>query len=320
MAKKFKIMAVLILSVFILSACNLPGTKPNPTPILFPTPNYTMTALFSQDSEIPPTITPPAVVVTQVGVTEVPTSAVAATDTPVVVTATPTSAVTNTPAATNTTQTIRGGQWVYAKKVSTAPTLDSVWDEWDSTKYPATYVVYGSSEWTNSADLEASFRVAWDSDYLYIAVKVFDDKYIQDATGMDIYKGDSLEILLDTNLYGDLNTAYLSGDDYQIGISPGKIDIDGEKEVFRWFPSGSAGGISGAKVASSEGDGVYRVEAAIPWSAFGVSASAGKQFGFGFSISDNDNPGEKIQQTMVSNLPYRSLTNPTTWTVLTLSN
>ena len=89
--------------------------------------------------------------------------------------------------------------------MSTAPTFDSVWDEWDSTKYPATYVVFGKSEWKDSADLEASFRTAWDNDYLYVAVKVYDDKYVQDATGMDIYKGDSIEILLDTNLYGDLN-------------------------------------------------------------------------------------------------------------------
>ena len=320
MAKYTRIATIAILAVLILTACNMPGMKPNPTPIVFPTPNYTMTAVFSQEGEIPPTITPPAVVVTQ---QETSAATKAPTKTPNVVTATPTDdgpTKTSTVAATNTAQSIRGGQWVYAKKMSTAPTLDSVWDEWEGTKYPATYVVYGASEWTNSEDLEASFRVAWDNDYLYIAVKVFDDRYIQDATGMDIYLGDSLEILLDTNLYGDSGTAYLSGDDYQIGISPGKIDIDGDKEVFRWFPSGSAGGISGAKVASSEGEGVYRVEAAIPWSAFGVSPAAGKQFGFGLSVSDNDNPGEKLQQTMVSNLPYRSLVNPTTWTVLTLQN
>ncbi len=321
MPKQINKKVAVVLILFVLTACNMPGVKPNPTPILFPTPNYTMTALFSQDSEIPPTVTAPAVVViTEEEPTTQPTQAVMATSTPMVVTATATTASTLAPTATSTAETIRGGQWVYAKKMTTAPTMDSVWDEWDSTKYPATYVVYGKGDWTGSEDLEASFRVAWDSDYLYVAVKVYDDKYIQDATGADLYKGDSIEILLDTNLYGDLNSAYLSGDDYQIGISPGKINIDGEKEVFRWFPSGSAGGISGAKVASSKEEGIYRVEAAIPWSAFGVSPASGKQFGFGLSVSDNDNPGEKLQQTMVSDLPYRSLVNPTTWTVLTLSN
>lgn len=322
MKKKLRMMVLFILVVLILSACNMPGAKPNPTPILFPTPNYTMTALFSQEGEIPPTITPPVVVVTQVEQTAAPTTAPAeATNTPVVLTATSASTSTSTvAAATNTAQPIRGGQWVYAKKMSTAPTFDGVWDEWDSTKYPATYVVYGKSEWKDSADLEASFRTAWDNDYFYVAVKVYDDKYVQDATGMDIYKGDSIEILLDTNLYGDLNTAYLSNDDYQIGISPGKGSIEGEKEVFRWFPSGSAGGVSGTKVASTKEDGIYRIEIAIPWSAFGVSPSSGKQFGFGLSVSDNDNSGEKLQQSMVSNLPYRSLVDPTTWTVITLSN
>lgn len=317
MTKKLKMMVLIILAVFILSACNMPGAKPNPTPILFPTPNYTMTALFSQEGEIPPTITPP-VVVTQVEQTTAPTGEPAdVTNTPVVILATATPSVA---AATNTAQPIRGGQWVYAKKMDTPPVFDSVWDEWKSTKYPATYVVYGKSEWKGSEDLEASFRVAWDKDYLYVAVKVYDDKYVQEATGKDIYLGDSIEVLLDTNLYGDLNTTYLSNDDYQLGISPGKGSIDGEKEVYRWFPSGSAGGISGVKGASTMDDGIYRVEAAIPWSAFGVTPASGQQFGFGLSVSDNDNPGEKLQQSMVSNLPYRRLVDPTTWTVLTLSN
>ncbi len=319
MKKKMKMVVLIILAVLILSACNMPGSKPNPTPILFPTPNYTMTALFSQEGEIPPTITPPVVVVvTQVEPTALPTDEPSvATNTPVVSTAVPTATVA---AATNTAQPIRGGQWVYAKKMSSAPKFDSVWDEWESTKYPATYVVYGKGEWKGSEDLEASFRVAWDKDYLYVAVKVYDDKYVQEATGKEIYLGDSIEILLDTNLYGDLNTTYLSNDDYQIGISPGKGSIDGEKEVYRWFPSGSSGGISGTKVASSKEDGIYRVEAAIPWSTFGVTPASGQQFGFGLSISDNDNPGEKLQQSMVSNLAYRSLVDPTTWTVLTLNN
>ena len=84
----------------------MPGAKPNPTPILFPTPNYTMTALFSQEGEIPPTITPPVVVVvTQVEQTAAPTSEpIEVTNTPVVVLATATPIVA---AATNTAQPIR---------------------------------------------------------------------------------------------------------------------------------------------------------------------------------------------------------------------
>jgi hypothetical protein len=62
----------------------------------------------------------------------------------------------------------------------------------------------------------------------------------------------------------------------------------------------------------------YRLEAAIPWSVFGVTPANGQQFGFAISISDNDNPNENVQQKMVSADPFRSLVDPTTWGVLTL--
>lgn len=311
----------LLLLVLLLSACNLPGIKSNPTPILFPTPNYTMTALFSTAVNDLASATPP-VVVTLEPATNVPTLGL--TNTPIVITATsmatatflPTS--TPNPTATNT-QAIRGGFWVTAPHLSTAPNLDSVWDEWTTTKYPAKYVAYGASERINSDDLEGSFRLGWDKDYLYVAVKVLDDKYVQKATGAELYKGDSIEILLDTNLYGDLNSNTLSADDYQIGISAGKDGIDGIKEGYIWYPTSKSGGISGIKIGSSAGEGVYRVEMAIPWSTFGITPASGQQYGFGISMSDNDNESKNEQQSMVSNLPNRSLTNPTTWTILTLT-
>lgn len=312
---------IFLVGFVLLTACNIPGLKPNPTPILFPTPNFTMTALFSKDAEIPPTITPADVEETEAA-TSIPETAVATqipSSTPLIITATPGANNTATQAATATSiSTTRGGNWASAKYMSTAPTIDGVWDEWDTTQYPANYVVFGAGNWKNKEDLSSSFRVGWNNEYLFIAVKVYDDIYVQKETGQYIYKGDSLEVLLDTNLYGDLNYAALSSDDYQIGISPGKNDVNGAKEAFLWFPSSKAGGLSNVKIAAVRNDGIYRVEAAIPWSIFGISPASGQQYGFGLSVSDNDNTSENVQQSMVSDLPYRNLVDPTTWTVLTL--
>jgi len=321
MIKHSKIFGIFLLGLLVLTACNMPGIKSNPTPILFPTPNFTMTALFSKDAEIPPTITPVGVVVTEAetAVTEATATIPQPSNTPVVYTATPVGTATASKTVTSTEITsTRGGEWVNAKYLSTAPTIDGVWDEWDTTQYASSYVVYGSGNWKGKEDLSSSFRVGWNSEYLFIAFKVYDDTYVQKETGQNLYKGDSLEILLDTNLYGDLNYAALSPDDYQIGISPGKNDINGEKEAFLWFPSSKSGGLSNVKIASVKNEGVYRVEAAIPWSVYGISPASGQQYGFGVSVSDNDLTGENVQQSMVSNLPYRSLVDPTTWTVLTL--
>ena len=322
MIKHSKMYGIFLLGVIVLTACNMPGIKSNPTPILFPTPNFTMTALFSKDAEIPPTITP-AVAVTEVetAVPEATATSSQPSNTPVVYTATAmeTSAVTKSATPTEVSAT-RGGDWVSAKYLSTAPTIDGVWDEWDTTQYVSSYVVYGSSNWKSKEDLSSSFRVGWNNEYLFIALKVYDDTYAQKETGQDLYKGDSIEVLLDTNLYGDLNYAALSADDYQIGISPGINDINGEKEAYLWFPNSKSGGLNNVKIASTKHEGMYRIEAAIPWSVYGITPTSGQQFGFGISVSDNDLTGENVQQSMVSNLPYRSLVNPTTWTVLTLVN
>lgn len=317
---------VALIMVVSLPGCNLSFQNLNPTPF-FPTPNYTMTALFTVDESLL-TKTPPDFAV-NTAEPELPTVGIpdSATAVPTQVVPSNTSSPTVVPpsqtplalSATHTAITVRGGTWVTGKFMKSPPVFDSVWDEWEATKYPAKYVVYGANQWENSDDLEGSFAVGWDATYLYLAVKVLDDKYVQNATGQDIYKGDSIELLLDTNLYGDLNSTSLSSDDFQIGISPGKGGIDGEKEVYLWFPSGKAGGVADTIVASSRSDGVTRVEIAIPWKVFNIVPASGQQYGFGLSVSDNDNPSENVQQSMVSNLPYRKLTDPTTWTVLTLS-
>jgi hypothetical protein len=266
---------------------------------------------FNTEEPLLPTVQPTSAV-TEAPTQALPTITVYSTVIPPTKTSLP-------PIATNTAVTVRGGTWVTGKYMKTPPVIDSIWDEWDATKYPAKYVVYGASQWEDSDDLEGSFAVSWNETYLYLAVKVLDEKYVQNATGQDIYKGDSIEILFDTNLYGDLSVISLSSDDFQIGISPGKGGVDDEKEVYLWYPSGKAGRINDAIVASSKSDGIYRVEVAIPWKVFSITPASGQQYGFGLSVSDNDDSSENVQQSMVSNLRNRKLVDPTTWTVLTLS-
>jgi hypothetical protein len=47
-------------------------------------------------------------------------------------------------------------------------------------------VVYGNNNWTDEDDLSASYRIGWNEDYLFIAVKVKDDHYVQNASGQDL--------------------------------------------------------------------------------------------------------------------------------------
>jgi hypothetical protein len=202
--------------------------------------------------------------------------------------------------------------------MSSFPNLDGEWDEYDSDTYSVNNVVFGADEWEGLDDLSGSVRFGWDEDYLYIVVKVTDDNYVQNSSGYSLYEGDSLEINLDENLQGDFNSTDRSDDDYQLGISPGFGDVDGAKEAYLWFPRDKSGGKNQVEIASSGRSDGYNVEAAIPWSVFGINPDQGDRFGFSFSISDNDNSDENIQQSMTSSVSGRKLLNPTTWGELIL--
>ena len=314
----------------LLTACNLtPG--PGPVQPTFPIPNQTMTALFStplpspvmtqpsgQATETPPalpsltampaTSEPPLVTSTQQPTeTEVPTS---------VPTQVPTFAPpTSTPDLSRRTVTS-----VTASRMTSAPTIDGDWNDLPSKEYPAEIVVYGAANWQSRDDLAASFKIGWDATYLYLGVKVRDDVYVQNATGEYLFQGDSLEVLLDTNVPADYYVTTLSPDDFQLGISPGRPDVNGTKEAYLWLPTNIAGSRSQVKIASlrNNTEGITRIEVAIPWTIFGVTPASGDHFGFVLSASDNDNSSDNVQQSMVSNVKTRVLTNPTTWGDLTL--
>lgn len=336
--KKRVLFAVLAL-VFASLSCNLPlqddatpfPESPSPTAgnlaATF-TPEFTRTLASAPDStEIPPvvsSVTPVSTLTPEPATaTAMPTltASVTVTKPPASPTPPPTVTVAATKAAARTATSAPSTRVVQnAAYFNTPPVLDGVWDEWKdrSNEYPAGAVVWGRENWDGDADLEASFRAAWDEDYLYLAVKVKDDVYVQNAAGNLLYEGDSIEVLLDTKLNEDLYVRSLSPDDFQLGISPGNPDVDGVREAYLWFPRSLAGPRPGVKIAAVRQSGVYRVEIAIPWRVFEVTPASGMRLGFALSVSDNDNGGVNAQQSMVSNASGRVLVDPTTWTELRL--
>lgn len=303
--------------ILLMMACNLPSSAEQPTPSE-PTPNMTMTALFSIVTKTPG-ISPPVVVATATsGNAPSATQALPTNTSQPVIISTATSGlplVTNTP---NPTEQTRPAGKAIAAFMSTAPKLDGPWDEWTATAYPARFAVFGKSEIASKEDLEGSYRVGWDDSNLYLAVKVYDEKYVQNATGVDLFKGDAIELLFDVDLMGDASSTQLNSDDYQLVFSPGKGSVSGDKETYLFYPANVAGPRTQVKIAAVYGGGILRAEIAIPWSVLGVSPSSGKQFGFAVSMGDNDNESQNVLQSMVSNAQNRSLSDPTTWLLLEL--
>jgi hypothetical protein len=296
---------------FVLAACNLPRET-----IVFPTA-----------TPVAPLPSETSVFTTNLPVVEgpQPTASPQPTATPTFIPPSPLPSATQIPTITLTptlrptnTSTPNPRPAVSAAYLSSPPKIDGPWDEWSSTQYPLKYVVWKASDWTGSSDLQASYRVGWDASYLYLAVKVYDDVYAQHETGANLYLGDSLELLLSTNPYGDSAAAGLTAYDYQIGISPGYGDLGDDTEAYLWFPKTKEGTLSSVPIGVEKMDGGYRIEFAVPWSVFGMSPAKGQVYGFAISVSDNDKKDQNVQQTMISSVSTRWLANPASWGLLTL--
>ncbi len=204
---------------------------------------------------------------------------------------------------------------VIARYLSTPPKINGDWSEWKNLtdEYPANTVVWGREKWTGAEDLSSSFHLGWDDEYFYLAVKVRDDQYVQNTTRANLYNGDSIELLLDTQLMEDYLSARLSDDDFQLGISPGNPHPGAGQEAYLWTPNYLGGNQKTIQIEARQESGLYRVEVAIPWTVFEMKPVAGRHYGFAISVSDNDNGDGGVQQSMISNLPDRDPGNPTTW-------
>lgn len=309
-----------VAAVFLFSACavvslftgNDAADEDAPTLIVSPTPNLTLTAVFANATANASSMPDPTASDEDAVESPTPTleETAEATEAPTEEAAPP---YAETPAAA----VVAGVEAFY---LDDPPTIDGDITDWPGEMFAITDIVYGSEYYANAADLSGQFKVAWSDTYLYLGVVVFDTRFTQTAVGSQLYLGDSLEILLDTNLTGDSGVTELNSDDFQVGISTGNLNDVAIPEAYLWYPSDRMGAISNVEIAGKLiGDG-YVVEVALPWAAVGLTPSAEMTLGFLLSVSDNDMLNMNAQQSVVSFSPLRELQNPTTWSELLLLN
>mgnify|MGYP002640483302 CR=1 FL=1 len=319
--------------VFVAIACSFTAARP-PQVLPTSTPDMTMTAVVAilqgtlPTSAAVPTDLPPATQAVEPQA-EIPTETpipptetpLPPTETPIPPTLTPIPTNTNTipPTASYAGPGMRTGASVAAVYQSNALSIDGDLSEWSAAIYPAAYPVYGANKISAEADLWANVMVTWDVNYLYVGARIKDDQYHQNASGITLFKGDSVEIVLDTDVGGDYYLNVLSSDDYQLGVSPGNPGKGNNPEAYLWYPENVAGPRTNVSIGVMGTANGYHIELAIPWSLFGIHPYAGQHFGFAFSVSDNDTGSENVQQSMISNVPTRYLAQPMTWGDLTLT-
>jgi len=202
------------------------------------------------------------------------------------------------------------------------PIIDGFLEEWAGV--PATesgFVVYQVSNWDGTDDLQALWQLAWDGNALFVAVSVVDDQHVQNQSGNQIFRGDSVDMQLDTARNDDFGDG-LSPDDFQITLSPGDFaDLPPSVAIFQGTDNGQILDKPGGHhiiLAVQKTFSGYIIEAAIPWSDLSVTPAAGLTFGIALNANDNDSPGTAVQEVMKSHVSTRTLTDPTGWGTLTL--
>ena len=264
----FPLLALSLLAIAMI-ACNFPFVS-SPTPIVFPTPDLTMTAVFNptvtQGAIVFPTQTslPPWSSPTPTQISQLPTPL--PTNTPLPPTATP--LPTATPTKSYAGPDKRPKFSMIAYHFTNPPQIDGRLGEWKQDRYLIESVVFGKSNHSGPDDLSGRAMLGWDDNNLYVGIRVIDDKYVQNAKKADLFKGDSLDILLDTNVPKDYYLGALNGDDFQLGISPGSPNPNVNVEAYIWFPKSSEASRGDVITSARTREDGYVVESAIPWSIF----------------------------------------------------
>jgi hypothetical protein len=208
------------------------------------------------------------------------------------------------------------GAFLEAFWTDTPPTIDGALTDWDDPLIDdVPYTVFGTS------DNHARFTLKWDHNNLYLAVKVEDDNLynaVTDSNAPNMYKGDSVEMLFDTDLTGDYCDTVMDEDDYQLGISPGSLPTPGGFGTFAylWYPL-DLKGIKIATIASALTVGPdpigYIIEAAIPWSVFRGAPDGSEVFGFVFSVTDTDHNAQQQDGMISTDKNRKTFANPMLW-------
>ena len=143
-----------------------------------------------------------------------------------------------------------------------------------------------SKLWKSSADLSAKIYIAVNDSTLLLKVDVVDDKFVQPYSGADVWKGDSVQFILDVPRQNGF---------WELGLSH---TIEGD-EVYAWsVPEGfSRDGIKKIKLKTSKNGGNIDYFAEIPLQALGITQADLKD-GIRFNLLVNDND-ENIREGFI---------------------
>ena len=212
---------------------------------------------------------------------------------------------------------------IVAPRVDTPFIIDGDLEGWSGiSSYTSAYRVFNQVWWDETDDLTAFWRVSWDNINLYVSVVVIDDVHVQTQQAQTAFRGDSLELQIDTDRTGDADQL-INVDDFQIVLSPGDFKTIAPGAFrYRGNADNKMGGAPGDSIAVSavKTDEGYVLEAAIPWDDLELRPVDNMVLGIALNANDTDIVGGAVQVLMKSSIPTRTFDNPSTWGELVLTN
>lgn len=176
-----------------------------------------------------------------------------------------------------------------SKRIHNTFVYDGNVDDWEFNHTMEKPTVGVANNW-------AEFATAWDEEYLYVAVRVLDDKV--GGTSTYDHENDCIEIYIDGDY--DRNGKY-NEHDKQL-----KFSMAGEKPNNDMY----------IRQRTENG---YTMEIKIPWSEFDTTAYAGKVFGFEIDCCDNDKLGTSRDGVISFNGTATSYMDTTVFATVTLA-
>jgi hypothetical protein len=171
-----------------------------------------------------------------------------------------------------------------------APQIDGDLSEFaDSATYEIPYTNLWEGATDDAADLTGDFRIAYDDQYLYVAVHVADQTVVSNIAPNDIkghWRSDSVEITVDPQGAGVSEHTLTT---FKTGIFP--FDTEGNVQAERDADANQGPIATTApdmQFASQRTDDGYNLEVAIPWNAVPGAVAPGDSFGFDVLIYDCD--------------------------------
>ncbi|MGH2541380.1 MAG: sugar-binding protein, partial [Ardenticatenaceae bacterium] len=196
-------------------------------------------------------------------------------------------------------------------------TVDGNLADWNLNQpIPVGAPVWGPENWAGPEDVSGTTYFAWDDTYLYLAVSRVDNEHLQTRTGYDLYRDDSVEMWIDSDLFGDLNDPVANEgglrDDFHFAFSAGDFNAIPPAGVI-YFPERNEQWNQQLVVAAAPADQGYTLEARVPWSLMNVAVGEGDIFGYVVALNDNDAPQTEEQQVQVASNRERPWRRPLTF-------